>query len=110
MQDIDEDRREVKRLADRLRAVIDMTARPAACALAPIRWELMRRLVTLLTLEQLNGSQRRAAASDLLHRWKAHALAWTTSRVGAEWDAYAISATAMLTEISAFCDPAVQHR
>ncbi|TKD53319.1 hypothetical protein [Sphingomonas baiyangensis] len=106
MQDIDHDRQEVKRLANRLLAMIGTAAPPAACALSSIRWELMRRLFTLLMLEQLCGPRRRDMASDLLGRWKAHSLAWTTQRIGHDWDGYVVDAQTMLSEISAFCEPA----
>jgi hypothetical protein len=105
MQDIDNDRREVKRLVNRLLTMIGATAAPAACALAPVRWELMRRLFTLLTFEQLIAGHRRDVAGDILGRWKAHSLAWTTHRIGSDWNAYVADAQPMLTEISAFCEP-----
>lgn len=104
MQNIDNDRREVKLLANRLLVMIGATAPPAACALAPIRWELMRRLFTLLTLEQLFGVGRRDMAGDLLGRWKAHSVAWTTQRIGNDWNGYVVDAQTMLQEISAFCE------
>lgn len=104
MQDIQHDRREVKQLVSRLLTLTRLTVPPATSALAPIRWELMRRLFTLLTLEQVMGSNRRDTARDLLTRWKAHSLTWTTQRIDSDWNGYVLDAGTMLQEISAFCD------
>lgn len=109
MQNIDEDRRDVKRLANCLLAMIGTNGRPSSCVLASVRWELMRRLFTLLTLEQLQGGARREAAGNLLNRWKIHSLDWATQRIGADWNGYADEAEYILKDISAFCDSVFEY-
>lgn len=102
MQDIDDDRREVTRLVARLLDLIGSTGREEACALAPLRWELTRRLFPLLTLEQFVGVRSREGASDLLVRWKAHSRAWTTCRITTHWDEYVVDTRVLLNEVSVF--------
>lgn len=105
MQDLENERHAMRVLAERMLERIDPLGPPKGGALAPLRWEFMRRLFPLLTLEQLLDNERRASANELMSRWRSHTHHWTSTRISAEWAAYARDVRALLQRVRAHCAP-----